>query len=121
MTHQDHIRAAFRFLELADTFDVGQDALAKSEMLWCAAAHVVKAVLSGSSGETSAIVAMNSCLTQRPRLTTYSAFLEPNSDFNIADRLHRNMYEGFMRGDEIADAERRVRRFVNRMANATGD
>lgn len=119
MTHCDHIRAAFRFLELADAFDVDQDALAKSEMLWCAAAHIVKAVVIQQRWRN---------LSHRSHEQLFDAAAEINdvlgipgaySDFNIADRLHRNMYEGFMRVDEIADAERRVSGFVNRVANST--
>lgn len=118
MTHGDHISAAFRFLELAGALSIEQDALAKSEMLWCAAAHVVKAVVIQQQWRN---------LSHRSHEQLFDAAVEINdvlgipgaySDFNIADRLHRNMYEGFMRADEIADAEPRVREFVNRVSNA---
>ena len=118
MTYHDHIRAAFRFLEIAGVFSVEQDAMAKSEMLWCAAAHVVKAAIIQRQWRN---------LSHRRHEQLFDAAAEINdtlgipgaySDFIIADRLHQNMYEAFMREDEIADAERRVREFVNRVANA---
>lgn len=43
MDEHDHIRASLRFLQHAELFSTDQDALARSEMLWCAAAHGVKA------------------------------------------------------------------------------
>ena len=114
MDSQAHVRAALRFLLIADSFTVERDLLAKSEMLWCAAAHIVKAL----------------AIIQRPRWPNRShddlfraagraaSFLgEPGveDDFRAAVRLHRNMYEGFMGRRAIANAERRVRRLVNRI------
>ena len=44
MDSRAHVRTALRFLLLADLFTVERDPLARSEMLWCAAAHVMKAI-----------------------------------------------------------------------------
>lgn len=114
MDSQAHVRAALRFVQLADAFPVEQDSLARSEMLWCAAAHIVKAIAK----------------TQRPRWPNRShddlfraaervagLLSEPRveDDFKAAGRLHRNMYEDFMGRRAIANAERRVRRLVNRV------
>lgn len=114
MDSQAHVKVALRFLLLADFFTIEQDPLAKSEMLWCAAAHIVKAI----------------SIIQRPhwsnrshddlfRAAERAANLlgEPRveDDFRAAGRLHRNMYEGFMGRRAIANAERRVRRFANRI------
>ena len=119
MSGQAHVRAAFPFLQLADFFTLEQDPLARSEMLWCAAAHVMKAV----------------AITQRPRwadrrhadllvvaVRIGSLWNEPNieDDFKAAERLHRNMYEGFMGRRAFTNAERRVRRLVNRAARRIG-
>ncbi|MYC34198.1 MAG: hypothetical protein F4X64_13620 [Chloroflexi bacterium] len=111
-----HVRAALRFLELADSFSVERDPLAKSEMLWCAAAHIMKAI----------------AVTQRPiwpnrrhrdlfgiavRIESLWSEAGIEDDFKAAERLHRNMYEGFMGRRAFANAEGRVRRLVNRMVN----
>ena len=44
MNPQEHIAAASNFLELADSSIAQQNRLLRSELLWCAAAHAVKAV-----------------------------------------------------------------------------
>ena len=110
-----HIRAAFRFLQLADTFSYERDPLAKSEMLWCAAAHIVKAraVMQRPNWPNRSHADLLDVAIRIGRLWS-----EPiiEDDFNAAERLHRNMYEGFMGRRAFANAERRVRRMVNRIA-----
>ena len=44
MTPQEHIAAALDFLDMADRPVAQQNRLLRSELLWCAAAHAVKAV-----------------------------------------------------------------------------
>ncbi len=115
MNEHSHVRAAFRFLQLADFFTIEQDALAKSEMLWCAAAHIVKAV------------AVQNGWDNRSHDQLFDAASGINDDLSIpgvysnfyaAQRLHQNMYAGFMQDSEIAAAEIRVRQLVNRVAGA---
>ena len=113
MEAHDHCRAAFRFLQLAELFTIEQDPLAKSEMLWCAAAHIVKAVAKQEGWENRTHEQLfDAAAGINDALGIPGAY----SDFSTAHRLHQNMYEGFMRDDEIADAESRVCRFVNRVA-----
>ena len=85
-------------------------------MLWCAAAHIIKAI----------------AVTQRPiwpnrrhsdllgvavRITTLWNEPSIEDDFDAAERLHRNMYEGYMGRRAFANAERRVRSLVNLVAH----
>ena len=44
MNPREHIAAALEFLELADGPIAERNRLLRSELLWCAAAHAVKAV-----------------------------------------------------------------------------
>ena len=44
MNPREHIAAALDFLALADSPMAQQNRLLRSELLWCAAAHAVKAV-----------------------------------------------------------------------------
>ena len=116
MDPQAHAAAALRFLALADVFTFDQDPLARSEMLWCGAAHAMKAVAMMQSPRWP-----NRSHDDLFRVATRVADLlnEPvvEADFRVASRLHRNMYEGFMGRRAFANAERRVRRLVNRMVN----
>ena len=43
MLPQEHIETAYQFLNAAEDYSVADSPLVKSEMLWCAAAHCVKA------------------------------------------------------------------------------
>ena len=115
MDTEDHVRAAFRFLALADSPTLERDVLARSEMLWCAAAHIVNAVAktqrphwpNRSHDDLFPIAERIAGLWNAPSV---------EDDFRAANRLHRNMYEGFMGGRAFANAERRVRRLVNYIA-----
>ena len=117
MSPQAHVEAALRFLQLADLFTLEHDPLARSEMLWCAAAHIVKAVAVMQRPIWSNR-SHNDLFDAAAGMTDTLGFSGAYNDFCIADRLHQNMYEGFMRDKEIAESERVVRRFVNRLAEA---
>lgn len=118
MDVHDHIRAAFRFLQLADTLTIEQDPLAKSEMLWCAAAHIVKAIAVQREWDSDKHEDLFESARKIPGATGYSDAI---SDFYNADDLHRNMYRGFMSHRALMAAEAKVRRFVNRVADAVND
>ena len=120
MSATAHIRAASRFLQLANSFSFERDPLAKSEMLWCAAAHIMKAIAvtqqpnwpNLSHADLLAIATRIGALWSEPTI---------EDDFNAAERLHRNMYEGFMRRRSFANTERRVRRLVNHVTERITD
>ena len=119
MNPQEHIAAAFDFLELADNRIAERNLLLRSELLWCAAAHAVKAVAKrrGWRNESHADLFQVVGLLARNRR---------NSDlmdwFKRASLLHRNMYEGEMYASRKLPIGRRgqVRRLVHRLAGMVG-
>ena len=115
MNEHDHARAAFRFLQLADTLTIEQDALARSEMLWCAAAHIVKAIAVQREWDNAR---HEELFDAARKIHGAIGYPDAISDFYSADSLHRNMYRGSMTEVALREAEGKVRRFVSRVADA---
>ena len=115
MDEHDHIRASLRFLQHAGIFTAEHDALARSEMLWCAAAHSVKAfaVQRGWRNDSH-----DDLFDVAGRINGEIGYPSAYFHFNAAGNLHRNMYRGFMDSRQLASDESHVREFVNRIANA---
>ena len=108
-----HIQAAREFLAASDDYSVAAAPLIKSEMLWCAAAHSVKAA-ANQYGWTNdrhddlfRVVQRLARRLSEPRLT---------AEFKAASRLHENMYEGYLHAGRLTRDAAIVRRFVNRTA-----
>ena len=108
MTPQDHIAAASDFLKLADSSIAQQNLLLRSELLWCAAAHAVKAVAKRRGWQNRS----------HDDLFDVIGHLAGSIDVRIeiwfrhASHLHRNMYEGDMTDRDIARYQGSVRRLV---------
>ena len=108
MNPQEHIAAALDFLALADSSIAQHNRLLRSELLWCAAAHAVKAVAKRRGWQNSS----------HDDLFNIIGHLAGSIDVRIeiwfrqANLLHRNMYEGGMGEQEIFIAQRQVRRLV---------
>ena len=115
MNKHDHLRAAFRFLQLAGVFTIEQDALAKSEMLWCAAAHIVKSV---AVQEGFPSRSHQQLLDAASDINDILGYVGAYSDFYAANSLHQNMYSGFMSDRQLTVNEERVNQFVNYVAEA---
>ena len=115
MDEHDHIRASLRFLQHAGLFTAEQDALARSEMLWCAAAHSVKAfaVQRGWRNDSH-----DDLFDVAIRINGEIGYPDAYFHFNAAGKLHRNMYRGSMQRQQLASDESHVRNFVNRITNA---
>ena len=113
MLPQAHIETAYQFLNAAESYPAADAPLIKSEMLWCAAAHCVKAA-ANQYGLTNA---SHNDLFRVVRLLArrLSERALPNA-FSIASDLHKNMYEGQLDAIDIVNHAATVRRFVNRMA-----
>ena len=108
-----HIQSAREFLAASDDYSVAAAPLIKSEMLWCAAAHSVKAA-ANQYGWTNdrhddlfRVVQRLARRLSEPRLA---------AEFKAASNLHKNMYEGQMSARQVTRADATVRRFVNHMA-----
>ena len=115
MDAHDHIRASLRFLQHAGLFDAEQDALARSEMLWCAAAHSVKAfaVQRGWHNDSH-----DDLFNVAYRINGEIGYSEASAYFNSAASLHNNMYRGFMSRQRLVEEEAKVTEFVNHIAAA---
>ncbi len=113
MNPQEHIAAAQDFLDLADSPIAPQNQLLRSELLWCAAAHAVKAVAKQYGWDNN----RHDDLFRVVRCLAHSLndgrLIE---SFGWASRLHRNMYEGDMDNRAIAAGRRQVRRLFQRLA-----
>lgn len=108
MNPQEHIAAASDFLELADSSIAQQNHLLRSELLWCAAAHAVKAVAKNRVWQNRShddLIDAARCLSTTDDVRVWRWFFQANL-------LHRNMYEGEMDEREIAIAQGQVRRLV---------
>ena len=111
MNPQEHIATALEFLALADSPVAQQNRLLRSELLWCAAAHAVKAVAKRRGWQNRS----------HDDLFDVIGHLAGSIDVRIeiwfrqASLLHRNMYEGGMGEREIAIAQGQVRRLVQRL------
>ena len=113
MNSCEHVATALDFLELADSVFAERNPLLRSELLWCAAAHAVKAVAKRRGWRNES----HDDLFQVVRLLARS---HRNSDlrdsFRIANLLHRNMYEGYLDDRVIARYHRQVRQLVHWLA-----
>ena len=112
MNPQEHAAAALDFLDLADSPIGQQNQLLRSELLWCAAAHSVKAVAKRYGWQNRS----HADLFEVTELLSVSIDVRIEIWFRQANLLHRNMYEGEMGEQEIAMAQRQVRRLVQRLA-----
>ena len=115
MDAEEHIEEAFRFLQRARLFTAAPDDLARSEMLWCAAAHIVKAVAVRQGWRNDSHNDLFDVAARINRAIGYPAAL-PN--FRAASRLHSNMYRRFMQPHRLDAEEVKVSRFVSRIAGA---
>ena len=108
-----HLQVAQEFLAASESYSVSAAPLIRSEMLWCAAAHSVKAAANqygwtnNSHDDLFRVVQRLARRLSEPRLT---------AEFQSANALHRNMYEGHLRAGRVIRSEATVRRFVSRMA-----
>ena len=115
MNEFDHIQESLRFLQHAELFTAPQDDLAKSEMLWCAAAHSVKAfaVQRGWRNHSH-----NDLFVVADKINAEIGYGDADAHFSSAASLHNNMYRRFMNRRRMAAEEAKVIHFVNRIANA---
>ena len=113
MNPREHIAASLNFLELADNSIVARNPLLRSELLWCAAAHAVKAVSKQSN------------LRNRSHEDLFMAIRHIAHNlgetdliawFNLASLLHRNMYEGGLSGRAITQYRQQVGQLVHQLA-----
>ena len=117
MNPQEHIAAALDFLALAEDSPVAQqNRLLRSELLWCAAAHAIKAVAKRRAWQNSS---HDDLFNVAQRLST-TVDVRIRRWFRQANLLHRNMYEGEMGEREFAIAQGQVRRLVQRLAVLVG-
>ena len=82
-------------------------------MLWCAAAHCVKAA-ANQYGWTN--IQHDDLFRVVGRFNRRLSEPSLIAGFRAASGLHKNMYEGHLRAGRIARSDTAVRRFVNRMA-----
>ena len=115
MDEHDHIQEAFRFLRHARLFTAAEDDLARSEMLWCAAAHIVKAIAVQRGWRNDS---HNDLFDAAARINRAIGYPQALDYFRAAGRLHSNMYRRFMLPRRLDAEEVKVRRFVNRIAGA---
>lgn len=107
-----HLEAARQFLEASDAYSAAEAPLIKSEMLWCAAAHCVKAAANQyrwtniSHDDLFRVARRLSRRLSEPRL---------QQNFSIASRQHKNMYEGHLIARNVSNYATAIRRFVNRV------
>ena len=118
MLTTDHIDTARKFLDDADReFEAG-DTLQASEKLWGAASHVVIAEMKRRGMKAN---------THRAVVQAVEQFVEEYEDPSLGDTFvaargfHSNFYNGSMTDYEIEIDRLRVRRFVNRMLELTGN
>ena len=115
MNEQDHVQEAFRFLRHAGLFAAEEDRLARSEMLWCAAAHIVKAVAVQQGWRNRS---HKDLFEVASKINSVIAYPDAYFHFSTAGRLHKNMYQGFMTGRQLESAAGKVTDFVDRIAAA---
>ena len=114
MNPQEHIAAALDFLALAEDSPIArQNRLLRSELLWCAAAHCVKAAANQYGWANASHDDLFRVVRRLARRIAESAL---RNAFNIASNLHKNMYEGQMSSSQLTRADATVRRFVDRVA-----
>ena len=115
MNANQHAQEAQRFLQRAGFFTAESDSQARSEMFWCAAAHIVKALAAQRGWDNNTHNELFDCALQINRAIGYpDAFVH----FGEADKLHKHMYQRNMTRRDMDIAEAKVRNFVNRIAAA---
>ena len=112
MNPRAHIAAAMEFLDLADQPIALRNRLLRSEILWCAAAHGVKAAAKHRGWRNES---HDDLFEVVERLAHNLNDARMMHWFRRASRLHRNMYEGRMSDQTIARDQDRVRRLVYRL------
>ena len=112
MQPSEHISAAYQFLDASNDYAVAVASLIKSEMLWCAAAHCVKAVANQYGLANASHADLFRAAQQLARRLPDPSL---RSGFSVASDLHKNMYEGQMSAAQLVIAAAVVRRFVIRM------
>ena len=112
MLPSEHISAAYQFLAAANDYPSANAPLIKSEMLWCAAAHCVKAAANQYGWANASHAHLFRVVRQLARRLPDPSL---RSRFSAASDLHKNMYEGQMSTAQLDIAETVVRRFVIRM------
>ena len=113
MNPREHIAAALEFLELADGRIAERNSLLRSELLWCAAAHAVKAVAKRRRWRNESHADLFQAVGRLARNRRSRDLMDW---FNLASLLHRNMYEGDLDDRAIARYHRQVRQLVRRLA-----
>lgn len=117
MNPREHIAASLNFLELADISIAERNPLLRSELLWCAAAHTVKAV----SKQTNLRNRSHEDLFTAIRHIAHNlGETDLIARFNLASLLHRNMYEGDLSNRAIIQYRQQVRQLVHRLAALVG-
>ena len=112
MLPSEHISAAYQFLAAANDYGIAGAPLIRSEMLWCAAAHCVKAAANQYGWANASHAALFRVTRRLARRLPDPAL---RSEFAAASDLHKNMYEGQMHTAQLSIADTVVRRFVSRM------
>lgn len=112
MNPREHVAAALEFLELADGPIAQQNRLLRSELLWCAASHAVKAAAKQQGWHNRS---HDDLFDVIERLASNLNDVRLRDWFRRASLLHRNMYEGYMDDQGIAIGRRQVRRLVHRL------
>ena len=115
MNANQHAQEAQRFLQHAELFLVESDSLARAEMFWCAAAHIVKALAVQRGWDNNSHNDLFNCAFKMKATIGYQ---DAPDHFGEADRLHKHMYHGLMKRRALNDAETTVRNFINRIADA---
>ena len=117
MNPREHIAAALEFLELADGPIAERNRLLRSELLWCAAAHAVKAVAKRRGWRNEShddLFQVIKFLADGQRNHHLSRW------FRRASHLHRNMYEGDLDDRAIARYQGQVRQLVHCLVEMVG-
>ena len=109
MNPQEHIAAALDFLALADSPMAQENRLLRSELLWCAAAHAVKAFAKRRGWQNSS----HDDLFDVAKRLSDTVDVRIERWFHHASHLHRNMYEGDMTDGVIARYQGSVCRLVH--------
>ena len=116
MTVEEHIQAAWAFLEHSDAEFAAGDELQGSEKLWGAASHAVSAIAKQRGGRGPW-----SCGKSKHRASVVERLAEEYNDplltsgHAVAEKFHANFYHNFMEDDEIARGRPIVHRFVHRI------
>ena len=113
MNPREHVAAAFDFLELADGRIAERNSLLRSELLWCAAAHAVKAIAKRRGWRNESHADLFQAVGRLARNRRNRDLLDW---FNLASLLHRNMYEGDLDDRAIARYHRQARRLVHHLS-----